>query len=123
MQFSVGEIVLAQIPDPENQVCEDPHPVVVFRTSQHDPSFWVVGITGSFVEPLPWYWLRMPFAENGHPVTGLYKECVLKANWVDICSPSQVVCRMGTVLDAAHFAQITDLVWAVVKKKSKGEAL
>lgn len=123
MTYSVGEIVKVWIPDPKNQLCDEPHPALIFKTSDATPKFWVAGITGSFNEPIPWHWLKMPWDINGHPITGLVKPCVLKAEWVVLCSPGDVVNRMGHIATQADWESVKDKIISVQKRKQNGEPL
>ena len=82
MAVKEGEIVFAYILDPDGNPCQDEHPVMVFRTAPAATEVWVVGITSKFTLPIPTHWLRLPWHPQGHSVTGLYRDSVLKCNWI-----------------------------------------
>ncbi len=45
---------------------------------------WIAVISSAFTEPLQEGWKKLPFRSKPqppHPVTGLWKECVLKCDW------------------------------------------
>lgn len=123
MNFSEGEIVKAWIPDPKNNPCEEPHPALIVRTFDNDNRFYVIGITGSFDTPIPWYWMPMSWEPNGHPVTGLVKPCVLKAEWKVLCKPSDVLHRMGEIDSIEAWELAIDKVAEVHYRQSRGIAL
>jgi hypothetical protein len=106
-----GDIVFAYILDPDGNPCHDVHPVMVFRATDDSVDAWVVGITSKFQEPIPTHWLRLPWHPNGHPVTGLYLESVLKCNWVH----RKLVAALGKpvgVVPPNIFERATDIIAA-----------
>ena len=82
MAVKEGEIAFAYILDPDGNPCRDNHPVMIFRTVAGASDVWVAGISSNFTEPIPKHWLRLPWSPDGHAVTGLYLDSVLKCNWV-----------------------------------------
>jgi hypothetical protein len=122
VSFHEGDIVLVWVPDPDDNSCEHPDPALVFRSSATANHVWVVGITSSFQEPIPWYWMRVHSGDDVDPETGLYKDSCLKANWVVNCPLSDVVRRMG-FLDPERHSQATTLVWQVLERVKRGEPL
>jgi len=80
--YDPGDILVARIPDPDGNSLIDPHPCIFIADSISRPGFIiVVGITGSFSEPIDPLWWKMPWDPNRHPATGLTKPCVAKCNW------------------------------------------
>jgi hypothetical protein len=112
--YQPGDIVLADILDPQGQPCDDPHPAMVLRIDQ--TVCYLVGITTSYQDPPPGHWIRMLQFPGGHPQTGLYRPCVLKCDWVVKFDPRAVIRKMGEMPDD-HFEQATQCISMLVEQK------
>lgn len=100
--FRRGEILNAFIPDPDNNYLEDEHPCIFVEDSHKPNRLLVIGITGSFDEPINPLWYKMPYDDTrpgGHSTTGLTKECVAKANWYVEVAAGLIRGRRGRVDD------------------------
>ena len=114
MTLKPGDIVRADIPDPEGNPCAEPHRTMVLRTD--GVTAWLVGISTRFSEPPPRHWLLLPFAPGGDKVTGLTQPCVLKCNWVK-SKPVQQLSGVIGVVPPEIFDKAVDLVLAEVERK------
>lgn len=95
MSFVFGDIVMVRIPDEDGNPLDDPHPAMIFYGPQNGVAI-VIGITGTFDRPIPRLCIEMPWAEGGHPITGLYKDCIMVCSWVHSIDISIVLQKMGT---------------------------
>src|SRR4051812_5878649 len=86
-----GDIVIADIPDPDGNPIDHRHPAMVFRANSQIA--YLVAISTSFTEPPPRHWIKLPHAPKGHPVTGLRDPCVLKCDWI-IKLPLSGLCKI-----------------------------
>lgn len=116
MTVKPGEIVWAAVLDPEGKPCDEPHPVMVLRAHAGVQDAWVVGISTKFTEPPPRHWLRLPYAEGGHSITGLTRACVLKCNWVQMFPIRQLSEPMGIVPPELYDLAV-DLILAEVRRR------
>ena len=115
-----GEIVLVQIPDPDWNPCAVPHnAVIVTKTESIDSRDFVhvVGITGSFDEPLPAHWIKLPYSNGGHVKTGLSKPCVAKCNWVVPVQKIEIIRHVG----ALHAIRLNQIIEAIRRLRSTSE--
>lgn len=81
-------------------------PAVVMSKDCSGSSVFLVFITGEFDEPLPPEQVQMRWRRDGHPITGLYKECVALTTWFDPSFDlSRILKRAGYCPDQ-QFAQI-----------------
>jgi len=56
-----GDIVIANILDPDGNPCSHSRPVMVLRASLEAANAWVVGISTKFSDPPQLHWLLLPF--------------------------------------------------------------
>src|ERR1700678_2705500 len=116
MLFQPGDIVVADIPDPNGTPCGHRHPAMVLRSSPSATEAWLVGISTGFGAPLPSHWLPLPYDINHHPMTGLVEPCVLKCNWVVRYPVKLIEAKIGTV-PTAIFERAVDHVIAEVERR------
>jgi hypothetical protein len=88
-----GTIICANVDEPGGTAA-GPHPAVVLSKQEeidagHD--LWVAVCSTSFGNPLPSGWFHMPTMPGGHPTTGLYEACVVKATWLQRVPQSKVI--------------------------------
>lgn len=102
------------IPDPDGNPCSEPHRAMVLLTD--GTTAMVVGISSKFKEPPPHYWLKLPNAVGGDPVTGLTLPCVLKCNWVVPKPVMQLSDPTGTI-PPEIYDRAVDLVLAEHEKR------
>ena len=95
--LSIGDIVLVDLPDPDGLPCNSLHPAMVFRGPDPTGTIYVVAITSSFDPVEKHLVIPMPWADGGHPLTGLWKPCVMKCWWVVRLKADSVTQRLGVV--------------------------
>jgi hypothetical protein len=116
MPFQPGDIVVADIADPEGNPCGHRHPAMVLRSSPSAAELWLVGISTSFGTPLPNLWLPLPHDKNRHPITGLIEPCVLKCNWVVRFPVTLIAGKIG-IVPTEIFERAVELIIAEVERK------
>lgn len=120
MTIKAGDIVRADIHDPDGKPCAEPHRTMVLRTD--GVNAWLVGISTKFTEPPPRHWIRLPFAPGGGSITGLVSPCVLKCNWVKLKPVCQLSAAIGTI-PPEIYDKAVDLVLAEVERKKAANPL
>lgn len=93
--LSVGHVVLADLPDPSGAPCGHPHPAMILRGPSENGIVYLVAISTSFERPLGRLMIELPWAEGGHPDTGLSQPCVLKCFWVVRFDEKNILRRLG----------------------------
>lgn len=100
--ISLGDILLvADVREPINRKSVGPHYVMVLSPQDSidaGDDLEVVVITTSLSYPLPSGWFEMPAEPGGHPTTGLFEACVVKATWQDSIPQADVLRRIGRSL-------------------------
>lgn len=115
MTYQPGDIVIADIPDPDGNPIEHKHPAMIIRADSQNAYF--LGISTKFEKPCPRHWIELPHDPNGHPVTGLKRPSVLKCNWdTQMLPTSRIVKKIG-IVPTDEFELATD--WIVTFKKQK----
>ncbi len=114
MPYRPGDIVLADILDPDGKPCAGPHRALVLRIDAERA--YLVGITSSFDDPPPGRWIRMKHSPGGHRITGLDRPCVLKCDWVVRFKVSAIIRKMGELEDD-EFDRATDWIVSLVEEK------
>lgn len=95
MPLVFGDIVMVRIPDENRNPLDDPHPAMILYGPFNGLAI-VIGITGTFDRPIPRLCIEMPWKDGGHPVTGLFKECIMVCSWIVQIDVSNVMFKMGT---------------------------
>jgi len=105
-----GDIVIANIPDPNGDPIDHCHPAMVLRANAQIA--YLVAISTKFSRPTPKHWLELPLNAN----TNLREPCVLKCHWVttpiDVARCNKIGEVPTDILDLA-----TDWVLALVEQK------
>lgn len=73
-----GTIVPANIPDPDGDACDHPHPAMILSGPDCSGKLYLIGISSKFDRAEKRLMIKLPWAPSGHPITGLDRECVLK---------------------------------------------
>lgn len=68
---------------------------MVLRPPDAVGDMWLLVISTKFTRPLAKFWMDVPWALGGHPETGLWQECVLKANWAVRMNQRDMTARIG----------------------------
>ena len=90
--YATGDIVLADIPDPDGKLCDHIHPAMVLKANATDS--WLIGISTKFSpSSLPAFWFRLPVSS----ATGLTEDCVLKCNWTVPFPVSRILRKIGDI--------------------------
>jgi hypothetical protein len=114
--LNFGNIVLADILDPDGKPCEEPHRAMILRGPDSAGTVYLVGITSSF-SPGARFEIPLPWHPAGHPFTGLTMECVAKCRWVVKFNVSQIIRCVGN-MPAEIASQIVEYVTtAVIEEK------
>lgn len=118
MDLHPGDIVIANIPDPEGNPCDHRHPAMVLRSEVGVDPIYLVAISTRY-DPAsrPKDWLLLPFEAGGHPETGLRDACVLKCDWVVRFLASQVVEKIGEI-PTNIMGHAIDLILARVEERN-----
>jgi hypothetical protein len=93
--------VFVNLLDPQGQPCATPHPAVLLQRTEviaNATTLWVAGISSAFTEPLPDGWFKVPYRakpQKPHPVTELWKPCVLKCDWRQPISRADILEEFG----------------------------
>ncbi len=112
-----GDIVLADILDPDGNRCADRHRAMILRGPDQAGTVYLVGITSSFT-PGARLQIKLPWALGGHPITGLTMECVIKCNWVVRFNTSQIIRWIGT-MPSETALQVEEYVVRDVSEKKR----
>jgi len=104
VDLSRGDVVDVLVSDPSGRPIDHPHPVVILEDSDPtspDRSVMAVVVSTKFSIPLPWYWIRLPFASRpARSRTGLDAPCVAKCDWLKEIDPMAVLRKRGAVPNA-----------------------
>jgi hypothetical protein len=109
-----GDIVIADIPDPNGVSCGHSRPVMVLRCSPESNVAWVVGISTKFSATHPIHWLPLPC--DG--VTNLRESCVLKCDWVHRVSVASITGNIGKIPTPIFDLAVNHIVAEVQRKKA-----
>lgn len=93
--YDVADIFYAKITDPEGNGIPGKHPSIILA-KLNATHYLVMGITGSFFEPIGPLLYKMRWATPYHIDTGLSKPCVAKAYWREIIHESQFGDYLGS---------------------------
>lgn len=96
--FKYGDIVMARVRDPSGVYIDHDHPVIIVTPTQRivpESAVRVVVISHKITKPLPTGHIPMPWADGGHPVTGLWLECVAKCEWTPQVNHSDIKRLIG----------------------------
>lgn len=118
MALQRGDIVIADIPDPDGSPAKHRHPAMVLMADASATDVYVVAISTSFGASIPSNWIPMPHATNGHAVTGLKEPCVLKCDWVVRFEVSRLGPVIGSV-PPAIVEQSTNIILREVARKKE----
>ncbi len=122
MALQQGDIVLVNVLDPQGQPCRTPHPAMIITRTDRIAKverIWVAVISSAFTVPLQDGWKKLPFRakpQPPHPVTGLWKECVLKCDWRKSIEKTDIQEELGGV-------PLSVLEWAIPWIKAHEEKL
>lgn len=94
--FSIGDIVLALVPNPDGSAADHVHPAVVV-SAEMGGIIWLVAISTSFQEPPPAHWIKLPWHPNRRVATGLGRKCVAKCNWMVRFAIAKIDRKIGVV--------------------------
>jgi mRNA-degrading endonuclease toxin of MazEF toxin-antitoxin module len=119
--FNPGDIVMVHVPDPDGNPCAGEHPAMVLMTSATSLDAWVVAISTSIDRPLPANCIELPWQVGGHPVTGLWRQCVLKCHWYTRVPKNQIRTCIGKV-PTALLETAVDKVSAEHRKRESAKA-
>ncbi|MEX2288310.1 MAG: type II toxin-antitoxin system PemK/MazF family toxin [Planctomycetaceae bacterium] len=93
MALQQGSIVWVHLDDQagRNQKCRPA--VIVTPSHEIVPGQTIVAVAavGTFSKPLPENHVPLPWQRGGHPVTGLYKECIAVCDWLVEIKPDAIV--------------------------------
>ncbi|MCH7725104.1 MAG: type II toxin-antitoxin system PemK/MazF family toxin [Planctomycetes bacterium] len=115
-----GDIVIADIPDPDGNPCDHRHPAMVLRASPNAVNVWLMGISTSLSTPLPSYWLPLPSKTGGHPITGLEESSFLKCNWT-VPMPINQIGRVIGHVPTDTFEKAVEWAIKLVNRKKRSE--
>lgn len=110
MTFKPGDIVIADIPDPDGNPIDHRHPAMVLRADASQA--YLVGISTKFSTPLPKYWLLLPLDAT----TNLREPCVLKCEWVTKPMSVASLHKIGEV-PTKLLSKATDLILDAINQK------
>ena len=110
-----GHIVFAHIPGSGNQACVDPHPAMVLRGPDPLGDLWLIGISTQF-EPGRLV-IELPWSPEGHPVTGLWKRCALRCDWIVPWNVRDIRRRLGIVPSDLAERAVEYVISSVEEKK------
>ena len=120
--MKVGEIYLGQIPDPNGQPVDEPHPAMILTeplTSNPDEVIHVVGISTKFSDPPPPHWIKLPYSnDSSRPArTGLKQRCVLKCNWIVPVQVKVLIKLLGRMPGKELYQAMPQINQIVAQKK------
>ncbi len=97
--FARGQIVLAEVLDPQGRNPKTRPLVIVTETEEirEDQPFFGIAITGTFSLPLPDDCVKLPWDRQGHPRTGLKKPSVAVCGWPEELRHDSIRRVMGVV--------------------------
>jgi len=102
-----GSIVWIKVKDQAGRNPKCRPAVVITPTNEilPDGPLHVVAAVGTFSKPLPSNRVPLPWQRGGHPITGLYKECVAVCDWLLEIEQSDVD-GIGGICPPQQLAQI-----------------
>ena len=119
--YEFGHVVIADIADPDGNPCDHEHTAMVLRPPDDAGNLYLLAISTKFTRPLSRFMIEVPFAEGGHPVTGLSRPCVLKCGWVVRFHAKNIRCRIGRI--PAKYAELAvEYAISAVEEKRKTQA-
>jgi mRNA-degrading endonuclease toxin of MazEF toxin-antitoxin module len=94
-----GRIVWVAVSDRAGRNPKCRPAVIITPTAeiQAEGDIVVVAATGTFSKPLPANHVELPWKNGGHPVTKLYKPCVVVCDWVCLVRVADVKSFGGMV--------------------------
>lgn len=93
-----GDIVFADVCEPNNGPPAGPHPVIVVSSNQDIDSgrdLNVVVCSRSNLNPPKSGWFKLDTKPGGHEITGLDKACFAKATWLQTIPQALVIRKVG----------------------------
>lgn len=110
MTYKPGDIVIADIPDPDGNPIDHRHPAMVIRADANQA--YLVGISTKFSAPLPRHWLFLPLDAT----TNLREPCVLKCDWITKPISVASLRKIGEV-PTELLSKATDLILDAINQR------
>ena len=123
-QLRQGDIVLAQLPDPEGRSIVWPHPAIILNKTNDilpENKIVVLGITTKFAAPLETGQFRLPWSPDGDKRTGLRAECVVKCSWRVAIDYKDIQRRIGFTPPDVWDQIKAEILYQIKKKRSQRE--
>jgi mRNA-degrading endonuclease toxin of MazEF toxin-antitoxin module len=114
-----GQIVWADIRDPDGRVVDHEHPAVIISNTDNLTEFdqvVVVVVSSKLREPLPDHWVPLPWHPDPRRVrTRLDRPCVAKCDWLAAVRLEDIKRASGTVS-----GEVLERITRIVRESSGG---